>query len=764
MKIKTPISKVAFPAESWAVTEPVFNPQYNEFLESIFFLGNGYMGVRGTPEEGFSGEGSTPHTYVASVNDRIKMHPDWHIAAYMPYLTVMVPVANWFPVDVILSGTSFDPRTGKVIEYSRSVDMRTGVLNRRVVWEDHKKRVTELTFARFVSLDNLHLGAVRVTATPRNWKGSVEFRARLDASACQQQTITACSATKKDGATLSLKTLETHFDTTMVMRTACAVNGSPVQPVRILEETDKSVTRKLILNVERGSVCRLDKIVAVCSSKDPDKGDTHERAEVLASQNLEEGFDILLRKHQEKWAGIWSSADIGIEGDIVAQQAVRYCIFSMHQNYAGTDPLVNIPAKGLTGPGYGGLYWWDTEAYMIPFFLYTMPEKARMLLMFRYHTLAGARRKAEVYGYKGAMYPWVTITGDECSGDWDYGMLEQHVSSAVTHAIRRYMEATHDDNFLWNYGAEMLVETSRFWASRVFFNPHKNKYVINFVTGPDEYAVGVNNNCYTNYMAMKNLEYGLEIVARMKRECARKWSALAKKLVFQERELSRWRDMVKKMYIPYNKKLGIHEQDDSFLDRMPFDRNQLKENERPVNKKWLWEKLMRSQAMKQADVVLLMLMHNDEFDEKVKRANYLFYEPKTTHESSLSPCVYGIMAAELGLENDAFQYYLRTARLDLDDVNGNTSQGQHTAAIAGGWASVVNGFGGMRICRGELSFNPKLPKRWKSLAFTVTFRGRKLQLEIFRKELKFILKGESLTILLSGRRLQLKSGVTVVPS
>ena len=311
--------------------------------------------------------------------------------------------------------------------------------------------------------------------------------------------------------------------------------------------------------------------MAVCSNRDHAAAAPERRALAALAAASAAGYARLLERHTAAWEKVWRANDIEIVGDDNAQQGIRFCIFNMHQNYAGNDPLVNIPAKGLTGPGYGGLIWWDTEAFMMPFFLYNEPKKARMLLTYRHRTIAGAWHKAQAFGHRGAMFPWVTIDGEERSGDWEYGMLEQHVGAAVAHAIRQYADATGDDAFLWEAGAEVVIETSRFWASRANWHAGKGKYVINFVTGPDEYTVAVNNNCYTNFMAAANLEYGLEVVRRMKRAVPRKWRALAKRLGFEEGELKLWRQVARKMLIPYAAELGIHEQDDSFLGRDPFN-------------------------------------------------------------------------------------------------------------------------------------------------------------------------------------------------
>ena len=504
----------------------------------------------------------------------------------------------------------------------------------------------------------------------------------------------------------------------------------------------------------------LEKIIAVCTSRDAESEPALARAQARVDEGFATGFAELHLRHRAVVDAIWQEGDVRITGDPAAQQGIRFCILNMHQNYAGTDPRVNMAAKGLSGPGYGGLYWWDTEMYMMPFFLYTAPEKARKLVLFRYLTLEGARNKARAYGFRGAMFPWVTIDGEERSGDWEYGMLEQHVTAAVAHGVRHYVEVTGDEAFLWEYGVELLVETCRFWDSRVTYSARKGKYVINHITGPDEYAVAINNNCYSNVMARENLAYGVELVRRMREEQPARWAALAEKLrVERGRAGALGGQWPRNIFIPYDATLGIYEQDDSFLDRDPIVWREVPAEQKPTSK-WGWDRLMRSQAIKQADVLLLMFLKHDQFELDAKRRNYLFYEPKTTHESSLSPCIHAIMAAEVGLAEDAFSYYLRSARLDLDDVNGNADQGLHIANTAGSWLSIVCGFAGMRQSRGQLLINPHLPTPWQQLAFTMTFRARRLALALTADTLHVtLLSGDPLTITVCGTPVELKPGV-----
>jgi len=720
------MSQPIYRAEPWAVTERSYQPELNEFHETIFHLANGYMGVRATPEEGFSGQGTQPGTYVASIYDLVPSYGPHNIVRVSDRMSVMVNAPDWFGVEFWLGGERFDPRQGKVSGYCRRLDMRRGVLTRELVWQDRRGRRTELRFTRFVSHDNMHVGGIRSSVRPLNWSGPVRCRASLTAARADAQDPFCNAALGTDGMILGVRTRETKFETVLAAQVEVGAEaGAPAARARSrLVRSDRAVERELTWRAAEGRTVSVTKLVAVCTSREPERGSARVRAARIVAAARRRGFDALLADHEAAWRRIWDDSDIRIDGHRPAQQGIRYCVFSLHQTYVGHDPRVNIPAKGLSGPGYGGLYWWDTEAYMMPFFLYTEPAKARALLEYRHRTLDGARHKARAYGFDGALFPWVTIWGEECSGDWEYGMIEHHVAAAVAHGVDHYVQATGDEAFLWERGAEILVETSRFWASRVTWSPARRRYVINFVTGPDEYAVGVNNNCYTNWMARFNLEKGIEAVRRMRRRAPALWARLARKLKFREDELRLWRRVAGRMHIPYDPKSGLWLQDDTFAERDPFDRRRWPAGDRPTGR-WNWYRRIRSQVMKQADILMLMHMQNESFTRRDKRINYRYYEPKCVHESSLSPAIHSILASEAGLADDAFRYYLMSARLDLDDVNGNTGAGQHTASLAGSWRCVVTGFGGMRVKGGGLCFEPRLPAPWKRLSFRMTFRGRR---------------------------------------
>ncbi|MEP6737295.1 MAG: family 65 glycosyl hydrolase domain-containing protein, partial [Chryseolinea sp.] len=449
---------------------------------------------------------------------------------------------------------------------------------------------------------------------------------------------------------------------------------------------------------------------------------------------LAEGFDKLFEAHAAVWAHKWEECDITIEGDVAAQQGIRFNIFQLTQTYTGEDERLNIGPKGFTGEKYGGSTYWDTEAYCIPFYLGTSEQKvARNLLIYRYKHLPKAIENAKKLGFTdgAAFYPFVTMNGEECHNEWEITFEEIHRTSAMAYAMRDYIDYTGDQHYLTEYGLEVLLGISRFWAQRVNWSADKNKYVILGVTGPNEYENNVNNNWYTNYLGAWTLRFTLESIAYVKSADSKRYAEIVSKTKFNEPvESAKWKEISEKMYFPEDTRRGVILQQDGFLDKELLRVNDLKPEQRPINQKWSWDRILRSCFIKQADVLQGIYLFEDDFETETIRKNFDFYEPMTVHESSLSPCVHAILAAKLGYKDIAYEFYLRTARLDLDDYNNDTEEGCHITSMAGTWMSVVKGFGGMRIRKGQLQFNPFIPDKWKSYSFRLEFRGRVIKIKV----------------------------------
>ncbi len=749
------MAKQYFTPANWTIGEGAYQPELNGFLETIFNLGNGYMALRGTPCEGFSAGKTTPGFYMPLIYDLLPVNRRWWGGGRLnDQKSVMVGCGDYSGLRLHLDGVRFDPAGAKLADYERTLDMRTATLARRVDWRCGKINAA-IEDQRFVSWADKHVAAFRLAFVPGK-TGRAEIAADLVAGPEANWRVIDQRAVAGDGALLAARTEGSGFELATAMRVRVTCDDQNVKTDRKLVKTDRGIERRFAFPVEKGRQYVVEKFVAVRSSRESGINDPAGQAGERVSAAFRDGFEVLHDEHCAACDAFWADHDVIIEGDANAQQGIRYGLMQLRQSYLGDDARVNIGAKGISGPGYGGLYFWDSEIYMLPYYLYTDPAKAKNLVLFRHRTLAQARKRANWFGYNGAMYPWVTIDGNEVAADWEFAMMEIHINAAVPYAVWHYVEATGDAQLLLEGGAEMVLECCRFWADRVTWKPDRKQYLINAVTGPDEYAVLVNNNCYTNVTAKWTLEYGLQLLKQLSKQHPNESKKLVKKVGLTDEDTRRWRDIAKKMFVPYDEQRGIHVQDDSFLDLEERLAADIPDHERRLMDNWPWERLMRTQVLKQPDVLLLMFLLNDWFTAAQKQANYAFYEPRCIHDSSLSPCIHAIMAAEVGEDADAFRYYLHTARLDLDDVNRETAVGLHIACLAGSWMSVVNGFGGMRLRGGRLHFDPTLPERWERLSFQVAYRDRRIAVEIAPGEATFTLTaGEPLVIDVAGRRLRL---------
>ena len=445
------------------------------------------------------------------------------------------------------------------------------------------------------------------------------------------------------------------------------------------------------------------------------------------------------------WNDYWEKSDVTIDGDPSLQQGIRYCMFQLHQTYMGKNCALNIGAKSLTGEWHLGLTFWESEVYLMPFYAFTDPPAARSLMMFRYNTLEDARYCAKMMGYNGARFPWTTIRGTDCGSTMRHGMIEMHINAAVPYAIWNYYKLTGDKEFLFNYGLEVMIEQCRFWADRVTWNEQKNAYCICCVTGPDEFRVFVDNNAYTNSMVSLIIQNTLETIALMKSESNEKFASLTSQLKLDNKELETWQHISEKMFIPTDEKLGIILQDETFLNTKRVTREQVPG--RPIYHHWYLEKIIRTSVLKQADVLLLLMLRPNLVNREILKKNYEFYEPLTLHDSSLSPCVHSIIASKVNLKEDAWKYFVMTARIDLDDMLKNTDKGLHTANLAGTWHCITSGFAGMETTDDTLSFAPYLPNKWKGFAFKFVYLNSRFKMTVAKDNISIeLLSGSPQTI------------------
>jgi len=673
--------------DEWSIIEEGFS-------ESIFSLGNGRFGQRANFEEGYSGE-TLQGSYVAGVYYPDKTRVGWWKNGYPDNFAKVLNAASWIGIGVAIDGEQLD--LAKV--------------------------------------------EVKALIKPTNYGGTLTLNINVDGDVWNEDTnydeqfwneIAQEAGTQESYVVAETKKTEFHVATGMTFK--IYKNG---------EEVDFTTTRQarrlyagclLEIEVAEGDEITIEKFASVVSSMNYEKENLINACQEAFRRGLATGFDAMLNAQASAWAAKWNEADVRIEGDVAAQQGVRFNIFQLYQTYTGEDERLNIGPKGFTGEKYGGCTYWDTEAYCIPFYMATGdPAVVRNLLIYRYKQLPQAMINAQKQGFKdgAALYPMVTMTGIECHNEWEITFEEIHRNGAIAYAIYDYINYTGDKVYLRDYGTEVLIGIARFWAQRVHYSQRNEQYMMHGVTGPNEYENNINNNWYTNYIAVWCLNYCMEAIEYLQNEYPEHWTRLEEKTKFHfYTETNKWKDIVAKMYYPEDKELGIFVQHDGFLDKEMMTVNELSEEDRPINQKWSWDRILRSVFIKQADVLQGLYFFEDDFDEATHRRNFDFYEPMTVHESSLSPCVHSILAAKLGKKDKAYEMYARSAMLDLEDYNNDTEDGLHITSMAGSWMAVIKGFAGMRVKDGAVSFNAIIPKAWEAYSFKVRFRGKVLSVSV----------------------------------
>jgi Trehalose and maltose hydrolases (possible phosphorylases) len=723
--------------DEWEIIEEGLHLEHNKIFESIMSIGNGRMGIRGNFEEDFTGN-SLKGTYIAGVYYPDKTRVGWWKNGYPEYFAKVLNATDFIGIKVEINGENIDLSKSKVSEFKRSLNMKDGYLLRSFIYENNSDQKFEFKVKRFLSMAKTEIAAISYSIKALNSDATISFTPYLNGDVRNEDSNydemfwdAVNEYAVKNSAHISLKTKKLDYVVTTAMNYNIYINELPVSynPEVIIK--DKYVGSKVSINLESNDTITLVKYISVLSNRYYKKENLVAKAYELVNEATNVGFEKLLIESSEKWSSIWNEGDIVIEGDPSAQQAIRFNIFQLNQTYSGDDIRLNIGPKGFTGEKYGGSTYWDTEAYCIPFYLSTREEFiARNLLIYRYNHLEKAKENAQKLGLKGALYPMVTMNGEECHNEWEITFEEIHRNAAISYAIFNYVKYTGDEAYLSEYGLDVLVETSRFWASRANYNIFKDKYMILGVTGPNEYENNVNNNWYTNSMAVWNLQYTLDVIQLLKAKYPNEYTALEKKLKITCSELDLWKEIITKMHFPYIDELGIFLQQDGYLDKEQILVKDLPKENLPLNQNWSWDRILRSCFIKQADVLQGLYFLRDKYDIETKKRNFDFYEPRTVHESSLSPCIHSIIAAEIGYEDKAYELYLRTARLDLDNYNNDTDDGLHITSMAGTWMSIVYGFGGLKIKDGTLSFKPFIPKTWSKYSFKIVFRGHLLKVSV----------------------------------
>ena len=724
----------------WEIVEEGFDPHLNRISESIFSLGNGRMGQRANFEEKYSGE-MHQGSYVAGVYYPDKTRVGWWKNGYPEYFAKVLNAPSWIGILIEINGEELDLAKWKVADFKRTLDMKIGVLHRSFTAISPGGKTIKVYSQRFCSMADGEIGAIRYSITPVNFSSSAKIILTVDADVVNKDSNydekfwNAVSEEAQLGyAIVIAETRKTFFHVGTGMEYSLESEGKFIKGKVFTSTKEKYAENLVEVDLKQGVEFVIHKCGVVLSSENHPKDKLSEKCLEKLEHAREHGFDKLLDDHKKAWASKWEMCDITIDGDIAAQQGIRFNIFQMLQTYTGDDERLNIGPKGFTGEKYGGSTYWDTEAYCLPFYLGTSdPKVARNLLIYRYKHLPKAIENAQKLGFKAgaAFYPFVTMNGEECHNEWEITFEEIHRTSAMVYAIRDYIQYTGDEAYLSEFGLEVLIGISRFWEQRVNWSKEKNKYVILGVTGPNEYENNVNNNWYTNTLGAWTLQFSLDAIGKVKKQSASRFAEIVKKTNFDEaKEVAKWKDIAEKMYYPFDDKRGVILQQDGFLDKEILTVDDLKPEDRPINQKWSWDRILRSCFIKQADVLQGIYLFEDRFDKATIKKNFDFYEPMTVHESSLSPCVHAILASVIGYKEKAYEMYLRTARLDLDDYNNDTEDGCHITSMAGTWMSLVKGFGGMRVKDGVLHFNTYLPDQWKSYSFRLEFRDRIIKVTV----------------------------------
>ncbi len=728
-----------YPFHPWKIIDKGWNPENVEASESIFSIGNGAMGQRANFEEDYSGK-TFQGSYIGGVYYPDKTRVGWWKNGYPEYFAKVLNAPNWIGIHIKIEGEQLDLHHAKeVLHYERVLDMESGLYERSFTATLQNGIGVRVHSKRFLSLAQSALGVIDYRIeTDRD--ATLEIIPYLDAGITNQDSnwedqfweIDRIGATQKT-AYIEAHTLKTEFSVGTFMEVRLLENDDTIDFTSSVKKTEKKVGLEISHQLTAGKELSIHKLGGYLSSRNYPKENLESEANALLLALKNESFSSLYNAQKEKWSSIWKSADITIDGDVKAQQAIRFNIFQLNQTYTGEDAGLNIGPKGFTGEKYGGSTYWDTEAYCIPFYMATKNQAvARNLLTYRYLQLDRAIENAEKLGFtKGAaLYPMVTMNGEECHNEWEITFEEIHRNSAIAFAIFNYTRYTGDTSYIPEMGMEVLVGIARFWAQRASFSAAKKQYVILGVTGPNEYENNVNNNWYTNYSARWCMEYAAEQMNRLYNEFPADAARIQQKIDLQDAEMEQWKKTAAQMYLPKDDALKIVLQQDGFLDKTLEHVSSLDPAERPINQHWSWDRILRSPYIKQADVLQGMYFFEDHFSNEELERNYAFYEPFTVHESSLSPCVHAILASKLGKEEQAYAFYLRTARLDLDDYNAEVEEGLHITSMAGTWMSIVEGFAGMRIKGEQLSFAPRLPKAWEKLQFKINFRDAIYTLEL----------------------------------
>ena len=757
-----------YPADEWNIIEKGFHSEFLAQLETMLALGNGYLGMRGCPEEG--GPNAENGTFINGFYETRPIVYGEEAFGFAKTGQTICNVTDSKIIKLFVDDEPFWLPNAQLLNYDRRLNMRAGTLDRNVLWETPAGKRVSITSRRLVSFVNRHVAAISYCVTLVDARASVVISSEMSTNKSSARNnqhdprlarafpgralqprnnyssdrrIVLCHATEKSQLTL-------------VCATDHTLEVSGPHSYKVVSTPDFGQAA-FTIDAEPGRPIQLTKYIVYHTSHTASAEQLCGRAEWTLDRVVTQGFEALLASQEKYMDDFWRRSDVRIKdiseyrakrSTVEIQQAIRFNLFHILQASARAEQT-GVSAKGLTGQAYEGHYFWDTEIYVLPFLTYTSPRMARNLLAFRYNMLPQARARAKELGHRGAMFPWRTISGEESSAYYAAGTAQYHINADIMYALRKYVQATGDEAFLQTCGAEMLVETARLWLDLGFYSDTKGgKFCINGVTGPDEYNAVVNNNAYTKLMARENLRYAAEVVESLRTAEPDAYKALVHKTALELSEVKAWMQAANSMFVPFDERLNIILQDDSFLDREPWDFRSTPRDHYPLLLFYHPLNIYRKQVIKQADVVLAMFLLGDDFSSETKKRNFDFYDPMTTGDSSLSSCVEAIIAAQIGDMDKAIRYGMAALLMDLADVGGNVKDGCHIASMGGTWMMLTYGFGGMRDDDGTLSFWPRrAPEENAKLRFPITYRGQLLEVEIGLDKVEYALReGERLVI------------------
>ncbi len=734
-----------FPPNPWALEATRYDARLARELtgqaETMFALSNGYLGLRGVAEEG------TPvreaGTYLNGFYEHRPISYGEHAYGFPTVGQSILNCPNGTALKLYVDDEPFVVPEAEILSFRRTLDFRSGTLSRDVRWLTPAGKRLRLRTLRLVSLAHRHLAAIEYELTAEDAETEVVISSELR----NDQPLLTDTADPRLAEGFVGRVLHPTGTRSEALRAILGYRtrssglalGCGVDHVVAADgcfTTNAACDDDLATIVVRGSLApgkaiRIYKYLSYHYSEAASPEQIHALTAWTLDHAVETGFASILARQQQDVERFWERADVLVESaNSRTQQAIRWNLFQLMQASERAEGH-GIPARGLTGRTYEGHYFWDTEIYVLPFLAYTKPLIARSLLKYRYNMLDKARARARELGHRGATFPWRTINGEEASAYYAAGTAQYHINADIAYALRKYVEISGDEDFLLRYGAEILVETARLWCDLGFFSDRLGGcFCINGVTGPDEYTALVNNNCFTNLMARENMRYAAQTVRRLAREHSDSFTTLTRRTGLEPSEPEAWETAAERMYLPYDDRLRVHPQDDNFLDLEKWDFAGTPEDHYPLLLHYHPLNLYRSQVIKQADTVMAMFLLSDEFTPEAKQRNFEYYDPLTTHDSSLSVCIQSIVSNEIGLREKAFHYFNFALAMDMSDIGGNMVNGAHIAAIGGTWLALIYGFAGLRDAQGRITFNPCLPDAWSRLSFTLGVRGRRIRVDI----------------------------------